>query len=191
MRKLALTAVLAVALAITGYAQKTDFSGTWAVDQAATDAAAATAPAPPAGSGGGGRGLGQGPMTIKQTAESITLTRQGRDGAVTATYRLDGVEQELTLGAAGDVKAKAKWDGNKIVIETTHSQNGAPVTTWLTLRIDDKGMLWAEQKNPNATFRRAYKKTTCTSSIADWRMPIGEGRGSRSGPFYVMARSRS
>jgi hypothetical protein len=34
------------------------------------------------------------------------------------------------------------------------------VTTWLTLQIDDKGMLWAEQKNPNATFRRGYKKTT-------------------------------
>jgi hypothetical protein len=158
MRTLALTAVLAVALAITGYAQKTDFSGSWAVDQAATDAAAAAAP--PAPAGGGGRGLGQGPMTIKQTADSITLTRQGRDGAVTATYRLDGVEQELALGAGGDVKAKAKWDGNKIVIESTHSQSGAPVTTWLTLQLDDKGMLWAEQKSPNATYRRAYKKTT-------------------------------
>ena len=159
-RTLTLTAVLAVALAISGYAQKTDFSGKWAVDQAATDAAAATAPAPPPGSGDGGRGLGQGPMTIKQTADSITLERQGRDdGPVTATYKLDGTEQEFVLGAAGPVKAKAKWDGKKIVIETTHMRDGAPVTTWLTLQLDDKGMLWAEQKNPNATFRRAYKKT--------------------------------
>ena len=31
-RKLALTAVLAVALAVTGYAQKPDFSGTWTLD---------------------------------------------------------------------------------------------------------------------------------------------------------------
>ena len=159
-RKLTLTAVLAVALAITGYAQKTDFSGPWAVDQAAT--AAATAAAPPAPAGGGGRGLGQGPMGIKQTADSITLERQGGDGGtVTATYRLDGTEQQLVLGRAGPVKAKAKWDGSKIVIETTHTgPDGAPVTTWLTLQLDDKGMLWAEQKNPNATYRRVYKKTT-------------------------------
>jgi hypothetical protein len=99
-------------------------------------------------------------MTIKQTADSITLTRQGRDGAVTATYRLDGVEEVIVLGAAGDVKAKTKWDGNKIVIESTHSENGGPVTTWLTLQLDEKGTLWAEQKNPNAIFRRAYKKTS-------------------------------
>ena len=31
-RKLALTAVLAVALAMTGYAQKPDFSGVWTPD---------------------------------------------------------------------------------------------------------------------------------------------------------------
>jgi hypothetical protein len=158
-RTLALTAVLAVAFAVNGYAQKKDFSGAWVVDQVATAAAAAALPAPPAGSGGGGRGLGQGPMTIKQTADSITLTRQGQDGSVTATYKLDGAEQELELGAAGIVKAKAKWDGSKIVIETTHSRDGAPVTTWLTLQLDDNGMLLAEQKNPNATFRRVYKKT--------------------------------
>ena len=52
-RKLALTAVLAVALAVTGYAQKPDFSGTWT-----PDAAAATSP--PAGGGGGGGGRGGG-----------------------------------------------------------------------------------------------------------------------------------
>ena len=33
-RKFALTAVLAVALAVVGYAQKTDFSGTWTPDEA-------------------------------------------------------------------------------------------------------------------------------------------------------------
>jgi hypothetical protein len=160
-RALALTVVLGVALAVTGYAQKTDFSGTWAIDQAATDAAAAAAPAPPAGAGGGGRGFGQGPMTIKQTPDSITLVRQGQGGRpVTATYKLDGTEQDVVLGAAGQVKARAKWDGQKVVIESVHTgQGGDPVTTWLTLQLDDKGTLWAEQKNPNATFRRAFKKT--------------------------------
>ena len=52
-RKLALTAVLAVALAVTGYAQKPDFSGTWTPE-------APAAGAPPAGGGGGGGGGGRG-----------------------------------------------------------------------------------------------------------------------------------
>jgi hypothetical protein len=159
-RNLALTVVLAVAFAVSGYAQKKDFSGAWTVDQAATDAAAATAPPPPRGGGGGGRGFGTGPMTIKQTADSISLERVGRNGPVTATYKLDGVEQAITLGDM-PMKAKAKWDGDKIVIETTYTaQDGSPVTTWLTLQLDDKGMLWAEQKNPDATYRRGYRKKT-------------------------------
>ena len=53
------TAVLAVAT--MAFAQKADFSGSWAPE---VDPAAA-----PAGGGGGGRGGGMaGPMTVKQTA---------------------------------------------------------------------------------------------------------------------------
>src|SRR5437764_649657 len=84
-RKLALTAILAVALAVTGYAQKKDYSGTWNVDQALTDAAATTTAAPPAGGGGGGggqRGGGGGgaTFTIKQTGDSLAIERPGRGG---------------------------------------------------------------------------------------------------------------
>src|SRR4029079_10781120 len=75
-RKLGLTAVLVVALAVAGYAQKPDFSGTWAPD---VDPAAAA----PAGGGGGGRG-GGGPMTVKQTATELSVERQGGSSAMTA-----------------------------------------------------------------------------------------------------------
>src|SRR4029079_7553103 len=85
-RKLGMTAALVVALALTGYAQKTDFSGTWTPDVPA-DAAAATPPAV-GGGGGGGRGMA-GPMTVKQTATELTVERTTGRGPQTSTYKLD------------------------------------------------------------------------------------------------------
>jgi hypothetical protein len=164
-RKLALTAILAVALAVTGYAQKKDFSGTWTLDQAATDAAATTttAPAPPPGGGPGGGRMGgmAGPMTIKQTADSLSIERAGRGGnPMTTTYKLDGSEQEIPMGPA-TAKVKAKWDGDKIVIETTRAgQDGTPVTATATYALDKDGVLWVETKSPMGSMKRAYKKTT-------------------------------
>jgi len=162
-RKLALTAVLAVALAITGYAQKKDFSGTWTMDQAATEAAN---PAPAGGTGGGGggggmRGGGAGPMTIKQTADTLTIERQGPNGAISTVYKLDGTESEVPAGRGGTGKAKAKWDGDKLVIDITRAgQDGTPMTTSAIYSLDDKGMLWIENKTANGSRKVAYKKTT-------------------------------
>ena len=164
-RKLALTAVLAVALAVTGYAQKKDFSGTWTLDQAATDAAATTTTTTTTGGGGGGGGMrgggGTGPLTIKQTADSLSIERQGRGGTpTTTTYKLDGSEQEIAMGQA-TIKAKAKWDGDKIAIETVRpGQDGTPVSGWTIYSIDDKGVLWVETKGAQGSVKRAYKKTT-------------------------------
>jgi hypothetical protein len=164
-RKLALTAVLAVALAVTGYAQKKDFSGTWTLDAEATAAAAAatTTTTTTTGGGGGGGGMrgGGGPLTIKQTADSLSIERQGRGGTpTTTTYKLDGSEQEITMGQA-TVKAKAKWDGDKIAVETVRAgQDGTPVTTWTIYALDDKGQLWVENKSAQGSRKQVYKMTT-------------------------------
>src|SRR5450830_505718 len=160
-----LTAALVVALALVGYAQtKADFSGTWTLDQAATDAANPAATTPPAGGGGGGRGMGGGAtLTIKQTADALAIERPGRGGGAptTTTYKLDGTETEVPMGRGGTAKAKAKLDGDKIVIETTGAgQDGTPVTTTATYSIDKDGVLWVENKNANGTQKRAFKKTT-------------------------------
>src|SRR5687768_14464189 len=110
-RKLGLTAVLVVALAVAGYAQKPDFSGTWTPD---VDPAAAAA-TPPAGGGGGGGGRAMaGPMTVKQTADALSIERQTPNGAVTTSYKLDGSEFEVPMGRGGTAKATAKWDGAKL-----------------------------------------------------------------------------
>ena len=166
-RTLGLTAALVVALAISGYAQKkADFSGTWAIDQTATDAAnpaPATAPAAGAGGGGGGMGGGRGgggPITIKQTADALTIERQGRNGVQTTTYKLDGTEQEIAMGQV-TIKAKAKWDVDKIVVETVRpGQDGTPMTSTMTYMLDKDGNLWTENKTANGTRKIAYKKST-------------------------------
>ncbi|HYN09644.1 MAG TPA: hypothetical protein VES67_19840 [Vicinamibacterales bacterium] len=157
-RTLALTAIVAVALAVPAYAQKKDFSGTWSIDQAATDAA--NTPARSAG----GRLVSSPtgfPMTIKQTADSLVIERRGGDGGATntTTYKLDGVEREVRIGQ-GNAKAKARWDGDKIVIETVRAgQDGTPVTTIATYAIDLNGVLWVETKAPQGTSKRAYKRS--------------------------------
>jgi len=145
-RKLGLTAVLVVALAVAGYAQKPDFSGTWAPD---VDPAAAA----PAGGGGGGRG-GGGPMTVKQTGDSLSVERQGRNGAMTTTYKLDGSEQDVQMGQ-GTAKVSAKWDGNKLVI-TTKTEQGEGTQTWSLA----DGKLTIDRTGGRGPSKTVYKKTT-------------------------------
>jgi|SRR6516225_9187946 len=120
-RTLGLTAVMVVALAVAGFAQKPDFSGTWTPEP--NPAAAAGG-----GGGGGGRGMGGGPMTVKQTATELSVETQGRNGAVTRTYKLDGSEQDVTMGQM-TAKVSAKWDGSKLVI-TTKTDQGEQTQTW-------------------------------------------------------------
>jgi hypothetical protein len=138
-----MTAVLAVALAVVGYAQKPDFSGTWTPEPAA-DAG---------GGGGGGRGMA-GPMTVKQTADALTVERQGRNGQMSTTYKLDGSESEITMGQM-TAKASAKWDGSKLVI-TTKTDNGEQTQTW-SLAGDT---LTVERTGGRGPAKMTYKKTT-------------------------------
>src|SRR5689334_15604712 len=111
-RTLGLTAVIVVALAVAGFAQKPDFSGTWTPEPNAAAGAGGGG-----GGGGGGRG-GGGPMTVKQTATDLSIERNMGGNAVTTTYKLDGTETEVPAGRGGTAKASAKWDGSKLVITT-------------------------------------------------------------------------
>jgi len=153
------TAVLAVAT--MAFAQKTDFSGTWTPDAAAAPAAGAPAAGAPAGApagggamgGGGGRG-GGGPMTVKQTADTLTVETEGRNGPQTRSYKLDGSEVDMPMGQM-TAKVSAKWDGPKLVI-TTKTDQGEQTQTWSlaggVLTIDRTG-----GRGPSST---KYKKTT-------------------------------
>jgi hypothetical protein len=145
-RTLVMTAVFVAALAISGYAQKkTDFSGTWAPD-VAPDAAAAPA--------GGGRG-GGGPMTVKQTADTLSVETQGRNGPQTRSYKLDGSETEMPMGQM-TAKVTAKWDGDKLVI-TTKTDQGEQTATW-SLAAD--GKLTVDRTGGRGPSKTVYKKST-------------------------------
>jgi hypothetical protein len=131
------TAVLAVAT--LAFAQKPDFSGSWA----------------PEDSGGGGRGGG--PMTVKQTATELSVERAGRGGgpAVTTTYKLDGSESKITMGQMGEGTATAKWDGNKLVITQKVGENTS-TQTWSL----DAGVLTIDRTGGRGPSTTKYKKTT-------------------------------
>ena len=167
-RKLALTAVLAVALAVTGYAQKPDFSGAWTPD---TSAATSTATTTGTGGGGGGRGGGMaGPMTVKQTGDTLTIERTIGENKIVSIYKLDGTEsinKMMGRGGGGEVETKstAKWDGSKLTVVTKQpAQDGSiresTQSWWL-----EGGNLVVEstrtgREGAPVTAKTVYKKTT-------------------------------
>src|SRR3954468_15556406 len=122
----------AIVLPFTARAQtKPDFSGTWTLDASKSDAPM----------GRGGRGGPPGPMTITQTADTLTQKR----GEQTLTYKLDGSESANEVqgrGGVQTVKAKAHWEGSKLVIESTREIQGFALTTKeeRTLSADGKEM---------------------------------------------------
>ncbi|MEO6212660.1 MAG: hypothetical protein ABIP65_03435 [Vicinamibacterales bacterium] len=172
--KLARTGLIAAAiLAVSSvaFAQKPDFSGTWTPDAPAAMAPPATVPAPPAGGGpggGGGRGGMMGPMTVKQSADSLTIERAMGENKMMATYKLDGTEsinKQMGRGGEIEVKSVAKWDGSKLVITTKQAAPDGTVRessqTWSL----EAGALTVENArtgrdgSPMVT-KTVYKKTT-------------------------------
>ena len=160
MRKLGMTAVLALALAVTSYAQKADFSGVW------TPEAPAAAPAG-GGGGGGGRGMGGGPMTVKQTATELTTERTVGENKIVATYKLDGSESVNKMsmrGAEIETKSTAKWDGSKLTITTKQTaQDGTVRESTQTWSLEGGNLVVESTRTgPNGpvTAKTTYKKTT-------------------------------
>jgi hypothetical protein len=160
MRKLGLTAVLAVALVVTSYAQKPDFSGVWTPD------APAAAPAG-GGGGGGGRGMAPGPMTVKQTATELTIERTAGENKIVSTYKLDGTESvNKMMGRGGEVETKstAKFDGSKLTIVTKQpAQDGSVRESTQTWSLEAGNLVVESTRTgPNGpvTAKTTYKKTT-------------------------------
>src|SRR5688572_2212181 len=117
MHKKVLAVALSAALAVPALALtqgKTDFSGTWAFDEAKSDPAGGPGGGgggrPGGGGGGGGRMGGGTPskVVIKQTGTDLTVETTTANGAQTAVYKLDGSES-VNKTAMGESKSKATW----------------------------------------------------------------------------------
>ncbi len=116
--RIGVIAAAVLAVATMAFAQTPDFSGTWTPDPEASGAAAV---------GGGGRGPG-GPMVVKHQGSTLTVERQGRNGTMTQTYKLDGSEQDMQMGQM-TAKVSAKIDGGKLTI-TRKTEQGESTETW-------------------------------------------------------------
>jgi hypothetical protein len=145
--------VLVLTTAGPGAQTPPDFSGKWTV---APDAA-----------GGGRGGLGQSAV-IKQDATSLTITRTTQMGEFTSTYKLDGSPSKNTLNMGGNAveqTSTAKWDGGKLLVDTSMSFDGNPVKLTMTLMLDPTGNLVVESTRPDfqgggapVTTKTTYKK---------------------------------
>jgi hypothetical protein len=161
--KLARTGIIAaavLAVASVAFAQKPDFSGTWAPE-------AAAAPAPGAGGGRGGGMMG-GPMAVTQTADALTIERTRGEVKTTETYKLDGTESvnKMSMGRGEnareiETKSTAKWDGSKLVISTQRpGQDGAMTTQTQTWSLDGGALTIERPGRDGAVTKTVYKKTT-------------------------------
>ena len=155
--KIGIIASAVLAVATIAFAQaKADFSGSWAPE---ADPAAAA----PTGGGGGGRGMMAGPMTVKQTADTLTVERTAGENKIVSNYKLDGSESTNTMqgrGGAVEVKSVAKWDGSKLVITSKRpGQDGAMVESTATWSVAG-GVLTIDNTGGRGPSKQTYKKTT-------------------------------
>ena len=150
---LMVAAVLVVATVAS--AQKPDFSGTWTLDPASAPTAGG------GGRGGGGGALGNGPATVKQTADALTIERTMGEAKVTLTYKLDGTDsRNMMMGRGGqqaDSLSTAKWDGARLTI-LTKQEMGGEVTESKQVWTLDGSTLTVETTSARGTQKRVYKK---------------------------------
>ena len=157
LAKVGMIAAAVLAVATAAWAQKPDFSGTWTLDPASAPAAG--------GAGGGGRGgggaLGNGPATVKQTADALTIERTMRGNQVTLTYKLDGTEsRNIMMGRGGqqaDSIPTARWDGPKLTIVTKMEMDGQVAESTQVWTVEGS-TLTVETTNARGTQKRVYKK---------------------------------
>jgi hypothetical protein len=156
LARVGVIAAVVLALATVAWAQKPDFSGTWTLDPASA----------PAAGGGGGRGvgggaLGNGPATVKQTADALTVERTMGDAKVTLIYKLDGTEsRNMMMGRGGqpvDSISTAKWDGPRLTIVTKQEMDGQ-VTESNQVWTVEGSTLTVETTTARGTQKRVYKK---------------------------------
>jgi hypothetical protein len=154
LARVGMSAAAILAVATVAWAQKPDFSGTWTLDPAS---------APAAGGGGGeGGALGNGPATIKQTADALTIERTMGDAKVTLTYKLDGTEsRNMLMGRGGrqaDTVSTAKWDGRKVTILTKQEMDGQ-LSEFTQVWTVEGSTLTVETTNARGTQKQVYKKS--------------------------------
>ena len=154
LARVGLIAAAILAVAMAAWAQTPDFSGTWTLDPS-------SAPAGGGNEGSGGSALGNGPATVKQTAQTLTIQRTMGGDTVTLTYQLDGTGSRNMLEAGDgrpvDSLSIVKWDGPKLTIVTKQeSDSGLAEATQVWTVVGNT--LTVETASRRGTQKRIYKK---------------------------------
>ena len=159
--RLGIIAAAFFAVAAVAFAQaKPDFSGTWTLDAEASGMAAGGGQGGRGGRGGGA--LGNGPSTVKQTADTLTIERTMGENKVTTTYKLDGTESKnsMTTGRGTfESTSTAKFDGSTLTITTKQDMGNGPRESTQKWTLSGS-VLTVESTNARGTQKRVYKKTT-------------------------------
>ncbi len=163
----------AIMLAVTSavFAQnKPDFSGTWTLDRDKSEMPQMGGGGRPGGGGGGMGGMmADMTVTIKQTADTLTLEQKMGDmGSRTTTYKLDGSESVNPGMRGGEAKSTSKWDGDKLVTEGTQTFNGPNGEMTMkskevrSLQPDGTMLVEVTRETPRGTntSKLVFKKTT-------------------------------
>ena len=149
------TVAVTLATALTLAQAPPNFAGKW------------TLVPDPNAQGGGMGGLGQ-ETTITQDASTLTITRTTQMGTFTSNYKLDGSESKNTLTFQGnsiDQVSTAKWDADKLRVNTKMDMGGNPVEVSMVMSVDAAGNLVVETTRPDfqggggpVTTKMSYKK---------------------------------
>ena len=107
-----MTVAIAAMAASVAIAQATpDFSGTWTLDQ---DESAT-------GRGGHSGRRPDAKLVITQTAGELSIDQQVNGMSNVITIKLDGSESVNTGPRGGEVRSKARWDGSKLIVQSTQT----------------------------------------------------------------------
>lgn len=154
MKQLVQVGLIATALltgAMTTWAQKVDFSGTWTLD-------------PSSATAGDDEGslLGSGRATVTQTAETLTVQRVMDGETVTLTYRLDGGDSRNILptgdGRQIDAFSTVKWDGSTLTIVSKREAEGKLLEATETWTVNGNTLTAVTTGGPTARKTRLYKR---------------------------------
>jgi hypothetical protein len=110
-----------------------DLSGVWQMDASRSESAHQATP------------IGPVTMIIQQQAGQLSVetrkssAKKAEVSTETLTYKLDGSETSTVDKAGVQIKAKARWDGPRLVTETARNLQGSTVTTLCIFSVDPSG----------------------------------------------------
>jgi hypothetical protein len=145
------------------FAQGKNFAGKWTADAEKTAAAMPDGMAGGGGGGGragGGAGGGGGDFTITMDAKTLTIERTTGK----TVYNLDGSDSKnMVPGRQGgdptEQVSKVKWDGDKLVVDTTSQGPNGPQTRTVKWYLEGANLVQETSQAPRGGGDPVVRKT--------------------------------